>query len=257
MKIKAIDIFEYCLSALLIAALMMALILSRQDQSRRSCSKVEVTLSDTLRLISNEQIINRVRETYGECVGLRLDSIDLRAIEKSLGKCGPVLRSQVWTTPDGVMHIKVKQRTPVIRFQWPDAGAYADKSGVIFPANGPRSVRVPVVDGALPISLEKDAGDEVEDEQGRLWVRQMLSLAEYMRGTVWEENICQISVCNNGDLLLIPREGREVFVFGPPTGIASKFGRIEKYYTHILPENGRGYYGRVSVKYKGQIICNK
>lgn len=257
MKVKAVDIFEYSLAALLLAALVMALILSRRDQNARCCSRIEVSVTDSLRLMDDEQIIGFVRETYGECVGLRLDSIDLKAVERALESRSAVLDSQVWSTPDGVMHIELNQRMPVIRFQGAKAKMYADASGCIFPLESAHPVQVPVVDGAIPIEMTDGFKGEVEDERGRLWMNRMLDLAKYMSGTVWEENISQINVLKNGDLVMIPREGREVFVFGEPTDIAGKFGRMEKYYTHILPDKGKGYYGRVSVKYKGQIICTQ
>lgn len=257
MKAKAVDILEFSVAALLLATLVMALILSRRDQNTRCCSKIEVCVTDSLRLMDDEQIIGFVRENYGECVGLRLDSIDLKAVERALESSSAVLESQAWSTPDGVLHIALNQRMPVIRFQGKDAKIFADASGCIFPLEGFQPVRVPVVDGVLPFEISEEFKGKLEDEQGGLWVSRMLNLAKYMSGTVWEENISQINVLKNGDLVMIPREGREVFIFGEPTDIAEKFDRMEKYYTHILPDNGKGYYGSVSVKYKGQIICTQ
>ena len=74
---------------------------------------------------------------------------------------------------------------------------------------------------------------------------------------VWSDNISQITVLKGGDLLLVPREGRERFLFGPPTDIAAKFDRIRKYYESIAPNCDPGTYSTVNVKYDGQIICRK
>ena len=55
---------------------------------------------------------------------------------------------------------------------------------------------------------------------------------------------------------MIPRRGKERFIFGPPVDFEAKFDRISRYYTSILPLNGVGY-TTVNVKYNGQIVCRK
>ena len=90
------------------------------------------------------------------------------------------------------------------------------------------------------------------------WLRNIISLTNYMKNSkTWSENISQISVRPGGDLVMIPRQGKETFIFGQPDGIEEKFSKMEKYYTTILPEKGEGYYSTVNLKYNGQIICRK
>jgi cell division protein FtsQ len=67
----------------------------------------------------------------------------------------------------------------------------------------------------------------------------------------------QISVEEGRNLILIPGEGNERFLFGQPTDIEDKFSRMEKYYTHILPAKGKDFYEIVDLKYKGQIVCRE
>ena len=73
----------------------------------------------------------------------------------------------------------------------------------------------------------------------------------------WNGKIVQISVEKGGDLILVPREGKEKFLFGQPEDIADKFDKMEKYYTHIIPAKGEGHYRTVDLKYKGQIVCRE
>ena len=60
-----------------------------------------------------------------------------------------------------------------------------------------------------------------------------------------------------GDRSLIPREGKERFLFGNPFDCADKFGRLEDYYRYIVPEKGADYYRTVNVKFEKQIVCRK
>ncbi len=73
----------------------------------------------------------------------------------------------------------------------------------------------------------------------------------------WAEIISQITVRPDWDLVMVPRKGKELFIFGQPDNLEEKFTKMEKYYTTILPEKGEGFYSTVNLKYNGQIICRK
>ena len=74
---------------------------------------------------------------------------------------------------------------------------------------------------------------------------------------IWLKNIVQIHVDEKGDLILIPDEGREKFIFGQPDSIEEKFRKMELYYTSIVPDKGKDFYSTVNLKYDGRIICRK
>jgi cell division protein FtsQ len=72
---------------------------------------------------------------------------------------------------------------------------------------------------------------------------------------VWKDKIVQITVCDGGELKMVPRRGKEVFLFGQPVNIEDKFSRMEMYYSNIIPAKGSETYTSVSVEYDGQIVC--
>ncbi|MCQ2174435.1 MAG: hypothetical protein MJY61_04805 [Bacteroidales bacterium] len=258
MKLKGSDIVSIFLVLLILAGLAAVCSLDGRERSKMNCRAVKLSIDEPFRLIEDEQVMLRIREDYGECVGRKLDELDLSAIEKTLDGSGVVLKSQVWTTPDAVLHISLKQRTPVVRFLKDGGCFYSDRDGHLFKASRRCSLDLPVIDGDLPIEFggELPTEDGAESEKKR-WLMQTLDMLETMKDTPWEENVTQISVLPGGDMVMVPREGTELFLFGRPDGAADKFERMGKYYTHILPAKGEGYYRKVSVKYKGQIICTK
>ena len=71
----------------------------------------------------------------------------------------------------------------------------------------------------------------------------------------WRRIIVQIHVKENGDLVLVPREGDEKFIIGYPDHLEEKFEKLKKYYTAIVPKAGRNRYKVVDLRYRGQIIC--
>jgi cell division protein FtsQ len=56
-------------------------------------------------------------------------------------------------------------------------------------------------------------------------------------------------------LKMVPRNGKEIFLFGQPVNIEDKFRRMEMYYSNIVPAKGAEFYSSVSVEFDGQIIC--
>jgi cell division protein FtsQ len=71
----------------------------------------------------------------------------------------------------------------------------------------------------------------------------------------WKDKIVQITVCNGGELIMVPREGSERFHFGQPEDIQDKFRKMETYYTAIVPAKGEKEYSMVNLEYEGQIVC--
>ena len=229
-------------------------------ESRRevTCNGLDVRIADSLdrKFITPDDIRDWMAD-YGTYLGQRLDSVDLRRVETVIDGKSAVRKSQAWLTDDGVLHVSITQREPVIRFQSASGGYYADADGFLFPLQNRHTVRVPVVDGALPLHLGQGYKGIPQTEEERTWVLSMLELVRWLGARAeWNDLVCQITVQKDGNLVLVPREGSERFLFGTPTGIPGKFDRIQKYYESIAPAREKPY-RLVDVRYEGQIICKK
>ena len=220
-------------------------------------NKVEAVVADSLdrKFISREDIKDWM-EDYGTYMGLRLDSVDLRKVETLIDSKSAVRKSQAWLTDDGSLHISVTQREPAVRFQSQGSGFYADLDGYLFPLQNRHTARVPVVDGELPLHLEKGFKGEPETEAEKKWVFSVLELVRFLdTRKEWSDLVGQITVQKGGNLVLVPREGNERFLIGTPTDIEAKFDRIRKYYEGVAPLEKD--YRTVDVRYARQIICKK
>ena len=257
-------VVRYLIAASAVAAcVFLALVGDRIGAKNRhevTCNSIDALIADSLeRKFVTEDDIRDWMADYGTYLGLRLDSVDLRRVEAVIDGKSAVRKSEAWLTDDGVLHISVTQREPVVRFQNASGGFYADGEGFLFPLQLRHTARVPVVDGALPIKTGKDFKGVPETEQERQWVLSMLDLVRWLGARKeWNDLVGQISVGKDGNLVLVPREGSERFLFGTPTGIDDKFGRIRKYYESIAPAREAGEqppYKIVDVRYDGQIIC--
>ena len=222
------------------------------------CDRLAVTVLDSTvnHFISPKDIRTLLDKTYGEYLGRHADSIDLVKIEEIVQRKSAVLTNEAYMTNDGTLHIDITQRRPVVRFQKKDGGFYADEQGYIFPLQNTYASHVQIVDGNIPLAANSGYKGDIEDPKEKAWFKSVMNVVNFIEGSkTWKGKIVQISVDEKGELILVPREGNEKFLFGQPNSLAEKFGKMEKYYTTIIPEKGSERYRTVDVRFANQIVC--
>ena len=245
-------------AALLAACLVLAYMSGVSCRAPLKCTGLNVVIADSSmnRFVSKADVKKVLDKEYGEYIGMPLDSIDLVKVEKIIDGRSAVNKSEAYTTRDGMLNVRLTQRTPVVRFQKSDGGFYADAEGFLFPLQSSYASRVQVIDGDIPLKANSGYKGEISDEKGKAWLGKVIDLVNYMEGSrTWKDKIVQITVCNNGELIMVPREGRERFHFGQPDDIHEKFRKMELYYTSIVPAKGEKEYSMVNLEYQGQIVC--
>ena len=244
--------------ALLAACLVLAYMSGVSCRAPLKCTGLNVVIADSSmnRFVSKADVKKFLDKEYGEYVGMPLDSIDLAKVEKIIDGRSAVNKSEAYTTRDGMLNVKVTQRTPVVRFQKSDGGFYADAEGFLFPLQSSYASRVQVIDGEIPLKANSGYKGEITDEKERAWLEKVIDLVNYMENSrTWKDKIVQITVCDEGELIMGPREGTERFHFGQPDEIHEKFRKMETYYTAIVPAKGEKEYRVVNLEYEGQIVC--
>lgn len=258
---KAIRYTIIGICSVLLAAVMTASVIAGQARRRPvKCIGLEVTVLDSMEngFVSRKDVRRFLDKEYGSFIGESIDSIDLVRIEDIIDGRSAVRKSQAFVTRDGILHINVTQRKPVVRFQKKDGGFYADAEGFIFPLQNSFASHVQIIDGEIPLAANSGYKGSIDDPKEREWFRKVMEVVTFIgNDRTWNGKIVQISVEKGGDLILVPREGKEKFLFGQPEDIADKFDKMEKYYTHIIPAKGEGHYRTVDLKYKGQIVCRE
>ena len=256
--------FKYILTGFcgiaLAALIVVAYIAGARSRQHVRCSGLEVAVLDSMQnsFVSRADVKEYIEKEYGRYVGTVIDSIDLVKIEEIIDDRSAVLKSQAYVTTDGILHVDVTQRKPVVRFQKSGGGFYADAEGYIFPLQNTYASHVQVIDGNIPLAADSGFKGAIEDPKEMEWFERMMDIVNFIeKSRTWKDKIVQISVDGKKDVILIPREGNERFIFGQPVEIEEKFRKMEKYYTHIVPAKGSGRYRTVDLKYEGQIVCKE
>ncbi len=252
------------LSAAVLAAMALLLaVLSKQSGRARheiTCTGLEVKILDSARLgfVSEKDVRDILYSEYGVILGKRIDSISLYKIENILDGRSAINKSQAYTTADGILHVSLTQREPIVMLDRNGTSFYADETGFIFPPVEGYQTKVPVIYGAIPLEIEKGYKGQVKTEKERQWLGGIIEMVEYLeKNRNWNSSIKEIKVEENGDLVFYPIKGKEKFILGRPENFENKFRRLEDYYRYIVPSKEEGYYTIVNVKYDGQIICRR
>ncbi len=257
-KILKYILLAFCGSSLA-ACFILAFTAGANYRKSIRCTELKVAVLDSMEnsFVSRGDIRSYLDKEYGEYIGEVMDSIDLVRIEDIVDSRSAVLKSQAYVTRDGILHVDVTQRKPVVRFQKKDGGFYADADGYIFPLQRTYASHVQIIDGNIPLAANSGYKGEIADPKEKAWFESMMRVVNYIENSrTWRDKIVQISIDEGKDIILIPRKGNERFLFGQPTDIEEKFRKMEKYYTHIIPAKGEGYYRTVDLKYRDQIVCN-
>lgn len=249
MKISLKLIVVCAAVALMLAAFALLVGCGKAGRSKVLCNALDVQIKDAYEFVTPDDIRGFLDRKYGVYIGQRLDSLDLGRMERMLEEKSVVMKSEAWTTRDGVLHISIVQRAPALRFQRGSQGFYIDKTGYVFPLHSSYTADVPLIEGDIP---------PLEDGQNAEWSKGLLELCSYITSSrQWKERIEKISVGAGGDVELKTIDGKERFIFGFPDDIPAKFAKMGKYYSHIRPSKDEGYYKSVNLKYNKQIICRK
>ena len=223
-----------------------------------TCDGISVEYSDGLRVVSEEDVKQYIAKNYGAYVGQRLDSIRLDRIEEMLDTQSAVHKCQAFITDDRILHVHLEQRMPVVRFKNGSEWYYADGKGYVFPLQSGYPARLPIIDGNVPLTIPAGYKGQLTDESERRWIFGVIEMAGNMtRSKVWTENVAQIHVDPDGDLIMIPRQGKETFIFGSPFESKEKLKKMGDYYKYIVPEKGKDFYSTINLKYDNQIICKQ
>ena len=230
----------------------------RQEQSRLVCGTLEVSFSDSLRFVSEQDIREYLDTRYGSFIGQRLDSVGLARIEDILESRSAVMRCEAWTTDNGVLHVDITQRAPVLRLQDGENGFYVDAEGYIFPLHPTYTAPVPVIEGDIPFDVPAGYKGEAPGEKEKEWIAGMLEIDRYIASSRgWRDRVSAIQIRPGGELVLQLSDRQERFILGQPDDIPGKLARIEQYLGVIAPSLPEGHYRTVNVKYNQRIICRQ
>lgn len=235
------------------------------DMSRKLlCNDLQIEMKDTLQsgFLSKVDIEKIVLKEESQILGYPIQRINLRKIESQLKKTTYVKEAEVYYDMEGVLHIAITQRKPLLRIMTRyNNSYYIDNEGYIFKPLGGFTPKILVANGSFSeITNLTDVAriSDLSESKGYSEWHEVLKLALFInKDKFWNSQIVQIYVDKNGEFELIPRVGAHQIIFGNTDKMEDKLRNLMTLYKQGLQYEGWNKYEKINLKYDNQVICTK
>ena len=232
------------------------LVLSAVEFKRSSrVAEMNITiqpLSGNAYLLTEQDVRAAISRSFGmQMEGQQLGALDIDKIEKSLEDEAFILNAEVFLDARNKLFVDVTQRKPVLRIiDAKGANYYIDESGVRLPLSSYHSPRTLVATGNIP--------DFTEDFQLRKshLIKDLFEMATHIReDELLSRLIEQVHVDIRGEMILVPKIGRQKIDFGTFENADQKLRKLKIFYLEGMPYLGWRKYERINLKYKNQVVA--
>ena len=242
--------------AWLICLAGMVVLMSFIDAKKQEvkCKKVEILIPGADNFIEKEEIDAILKAGEGELVGRKLETINIHNIEKALRANPYIAFAKVYTEMNGIVHVEVKQRQPVLRII--NAGGqdyYIDSDGLKMPMSPNFTANVLVATGNILESFGGRIDTLITPLAKDLYKTALFS----KKDTLWDAQFEQIFVNEKNDIELIPRVGNQRIILGTADSLATKMNNLLVFYKQAMPKVGWNAYRTINLKFHNQIVCEK
>jgi len=218
------------------------------------CSNVKILIPGADNFIEREEIDAILKQNQGELIGRTLGEINLDDIEKKIKANPYIAYAKVYADMDGVIHIEIKQRQPLLRIiNAANQDFYVDRNGLKMPVSANFTADVLVANG----NIRESFSGRLDTLSSKL-AADLYKTALFIKDdTLWDAQIEQIYVNDRKDIELIPRVGNQRVILGDADSIAVKMGNLLAFYKQAMPKVGWDAYKTINIKYTNQIVCER
>lgn len=250
----------------IIAYMIVALGFVNSKHKSVVCQKLNVVILDSLEnsFVSTEDIKEILNNNEINTLGCPVDELNTKEIETILNDFESIRKAEVYTTIDGVLHILITQRQPIVRIlNNRDISYYIDDEGKIIPSSKNNSAFILVVNGHINESFNIKGNiniHEVCDERSVAdkLLLDIFKISKFINDNeFWKAQIEQVYATRSGEFELVPRVGAHLLLFGTADNYREKFYKLRIFYEKGLNMYGWNRYEIINLKYKNQIVCTK
>lgn len=222
--------------------------------SEYACNDLQIIIPGEQSFIVRGDVDKILKETQGAIVGKTLSAIPIHEIENDLKSIPFIEKAMVSKDVSGKITIRIKQREAVLRVI-NDFGNdfYLDNNGLKIPLSAHYAPRVLVANGKIMENYTKDL-DSIQTPL----LEDLFKLSEYIQAdTLWNSQIEQLYVNNQGEIEMVPRVGNQKIILGNADMLDEKFGKLLIFYKQIIPTVGWDAYRSVDLSFENQLVCEK
>ncbi len=247
------DTFIWVLMIAGIAALLFFSVLRKSNAEVKTLVVHIEGVRGNDQLITEKEVQQILTLAAGKTLTKRnIKTLNLRKLEAKLSKDKRIERADLYFDSKNRLQVRILQKKPVIRVI-EEAGFeyYLDESGKQIPVTRGSAVRVPIVTGIKDTFnarfLTSEKASSLKDVFN---IMQYVSKDDFLTALIEQVHVEQDSI---GDIVLIPKLGKEKIIFGDASEVEAKFNKLKIFYRDGLPKLGWSRYKTLNLKYANQV----
>jgi cell division protein FtsQ len=252
-KISVRKILQFCVTLVAITGFVLAMTAAaRRHESRRiTGTDLRITNPRASHFLDKDALEDMLfTRRHINPKKLKLESVDLRRLEK-LARTNPwVANAQAHVDHRRVLHVRVTQRVPVVRLFGRDGSShYLDTALKTLPVSVGYAHYIPVVTGVPSLS---------DDSAGRAMKGKIIGLVNRIsRDSFWNAQVAEIAVSPDGrGFELVPVLGSHRILLGDTSRLDAKLNGLLSFYKGVLNRVGWDKYTTLDVRYRGQVVAS-
>jgi len=243
---------------LFVAYLVVATGFVNERRKHIYCNTIQITICDSAinRFVDTAAVRKLVESDNRKIIGTPIEEINTKEIEEKLNEQNVVKNTEVFTSIDGVLHVRVYQRRPIVRVHTLAGSYYIDETGFLFPLTNVYTSYVPIVTGNISVSFKSGYRGAIAKEDKLL--QQIYQFGLFLqKEDFWSSQIQQLYVQTPYDVDIIPRAGNQLIKLGTLNDIEYKLSKLSTFYQRVMPQEGWDKYSKIDLRYSNQVVATK
>ena len=201
-------------------------------------------------LVSSQTVADSIAAALPHLTKQLVSQVDCQAVEAAAAAVPYLDNVHASVSVSGKVVVRADQRRPIARLYYADREYYMDREGAVFPTSATGDCHVLVAGGDFVEPLRTDSLNSQ--------MQSLCRLATYLDDERnYAQLIDQIYVLRSGDLMMVPKVGDHVIELGDTDFLDNKFDNLLAFYRKGMPRAGWDTYSKISLKFKGQVVCTK
>lgn len=237
-----------------LAGLVVLMSFIETKKVNQKCKDLKVILPGRNNFIERSEVDRILMEAGGALVGRDLRDINIHKLENSLRSNPFIEFAKVYADMDGVIHVEIRQRQPLLRIiNRANVQYYIDENGLKMPLSENFTANVLVANGLI----DEDFTGKVDTLNTKL-AKDLYRMAQFIKAdTLWDSQIEQLYVDVKGDIEMVPRVGDHKIILGDADSLQTKFRNLLIFYKKAMPKVGWDTYKSINLKYSNQVVAGK
>lgn len=212
--------------------------------------EVDIDYGGVSPLVDGQTVADSVTRALPDILTRQVRSVDCQKVSDAARHVLYLTNVNTTVSISGKVVVRADQRKPVARLFYGNAELFIDRDGVLMPLSPTGDCDVLVAGGDFVGPLRRDSVN--------VQVSLLSKLAAYLdEHRDYGDLIDQIYVERDNNLILAPKLGDHVVELGGIENLDTKFANLLAFYRRGMPRAGWNTYSKISLRFKGQVVCTK